>query len=485
MAKLWGGRFEDAANPDAEVFGASIGFDHRLWPYDVAGSAAHCRMLAKQGILSMADAREILRGLDRVAGELAEGKVDFAPAWEDIHTRVEGRLRELIGDAAARLHTARSRNDQVALDLRMFAREAILHEVDALADLQEAMIRLGEQHPEAIMPGYTHLQRAQPVLFAHHALAYVEMFQRDAERLLDCAGRTDVLPLGSGALAGVPYALDRDETAKLLGFPSVSANSLDAVADRDFVVEHLAALALVGLHLSRLSEELILWSSAEFGFIQISDAFATGSSIMPQKRNPDVAELVRGKSGRVVGHLVGTLTVLKGLPLAYNKDLQEDKEALFDAVDTIVACLSITAAMLASTRVRTDRMAAAAGADFSTATDYADYLAKKGLPFREAHALVGKLVSFCEETRRDLVGLSLEELRGFSQLFEPDIVGLTPAAVVAARDVPGGTAPSRVRDALDSAQMRLQDLRADVERRRDRLPSLDRLLTDPLSPAVS
>jgi argininosuccinate lyase len=485
MAKLWGGRFEDAANPGAEVFGASIGFDHRLWPYDVTGSAAHCRMLARQGILSMLDAEQILHGLAMVARELEEGQLDFAPAWEDIHTRIEGRLRELIGDAAARLHTARSRNDQVALDLRMFAREAILHEVDALADLQEALLRLGEQHPDAIMPGYTHLQRAQPVLFAHHALAYVEMFQRDAERLLDCADRTDVLPLGSGALAGVPYPLDRAETARLLGFSAISANSLDAVADRDFVVEHLAGLALVSMHLSRLSEELILWSSAEFGFVQISDAFATGSSIMPQKRNPDVAELVRGKSGRVVGHLMGTLTVLKGLPLAYNKDLQEDKEALFDAVDTIVSCLSITAAMLTAARVRTDRMAGAAGADFSTATDYADYLAKKGLPFREAHALVGKLVTFCEETGRDLVELSLEELRGFSPLFGPDIVGLTPAAVVAARDVPGGTAPARVREAIDGAQVRLQDLRAEVERRRGRLPSPDRLLTDPLLPPVA
>jgi argininosuccinate lyase len=312
-------------------------------------------------------------------------------------------------------------------------------------------------------------------------LAYVDMFQRDADRLFDCFTRTDVMPLGSGALAGVPYPIDREETARLLGFAAISTNSLDAVGDRDFVVEQLAALALVATHLSRLSEELVLWSSGEYGFIQISDAYATGSSIMPQKRNPDVAELVRGKSGRVIGHLLGVLTVLKSLPLAYNKDMQEDKEALFDAVDTILACLRITSEMLRATRVRTDRLAAMAGADFTTATDYADYLAKRGVPFRDGHRIAGELVRFCEEHGRELSDLSLEELRRFSPTFDADVVGLTPAAVAAARDVPGGTAPARVAQAMEAAQSSLLQRKAAVARYRERLPTLEGLLDPPLA----
>ena len=474
--RLWGARFEGSPNPSAEQFGASIGFDQRLWRYDLAGSAAHCRMLARQAIISESDASAILRGLRTVANELAAGHLDLSPSWEDVHTRVEARLSELIGEAAGRLHTARSRNDQVALDLRMFARQAQLTAVEQIAAVQNGLLDLASSYPDVLMPGYTHLQHAQPVLFAHHLLAYADMFQRDAERLLDCYRRTDVLPLGSGALAGVPYPIDRHEVARLLGFSSITTNSLDAVADRDFVIEQLAALALVSAHLSRLAEELVLWSTAEFGFVEIGEGFATGSSIMPQKRNPDTAELIRGKSGRVIGHLTAMLTVVKGLPLAYNKDLQEDKEALFDAVDTVHACLFVLSEMLPTIQPRADRMERAAGADFSTATDYADYLAKRGLPFRQAHEVVGHLVRHCLERGCEMWDLSLDELRRFSPLFQAEIVGLSAHDVADARNVPGGTAPPQVADALRGAQSRLAALRNELDSRRERLPSLDALL---------
>jgi argininosuccinate lyase len=484
--KLWGGRFGEESSPSAEAFGASIGFDRRLWPYDLMGSAAHCRMLAQQGIISAEDARAILAGLSAVAAELESGTLEIGPAWEDIHTRVEARLAELIGEPAGRLHTARSRNDQVALDMRMFSREALLGHIDALVAVQRALLALADASPDAIMPGYTHLQRAQPVLFGHHLLAYVEMFARDASRLLDAYRRTDVMPLGSGALAGVPYPIDRRLVADLLGFAELSANSIDAVADRDFLVEHLAALALITSHLSRLAEEVVLWSTEEFGFIELPDAFATGSSIMPQKRNPDVAELVRGKTGRVYGALMALLTVLKGLPLAYDKDLQEDKEAYFDAVDTVQACLSIMTEMLADARPRAERMADVAGASFSLATDYADHLAKRGLPFREAHAAVGRLVRLCEERGCDLSDLTLDDLRSVSPLFEADAVGLDAKAAVAARDVPGGTAPGRVAEAGAAAVARLEAVEAEAAGRRATLPTLDRLLRVPSSaPQVS
>ncbi len=474
--KLWGGRFGGRASASAEAFGASIGFDQRLWPYDIMGSAAHCRMLAKQGIISSDDARDILQGLATVASELESGTLEIGPAWEDIHTRVEARLTELIGEPAARLHTARSRNDQVALDLRMFAREATLDHVEMLLAVQRALLGLAERYPDVIMPGYTHLQRAQPVLFSHHVLAYVEMFARDTQRLLEEYPRIDMMPLGSGALAGVPYPIDRELVAELLGFTDISANSIDAVADRDFVVEHLADMALVATHLSRLAEEIVLWSTAEFGFIDLPEAFATGSSIMPQKRNPDIAELVRGKTGRVYGHLMSVLTVLKGLPLAYDKDLQEDKEAYFDAVDTIHACLSIMAEMMEAIQPRADRMAEAAAASFSLATDYADYLAKRGLPFREAHAVIGALVRTCEARGCDLGDLTLDDLRRASPLFETDAVGLRAQAAVEARDVPGGTAPDRVSGAWNVAAIKVDGAQAELERRRAVQPRLERLL---------
>ena len=474
--KLWGGRFGEEPNASAEAFGASIGFDQRLWPYDVMGSAAHSRMLAQQGIIPESDAGAILQGLGQIALELQARTLEMGPAWEDIHTRVEARLSELVGDAASRLHTARSRNDQVVLDLRMFARDAILSHLDGLIGLQRALLALAGIYPDSIMPGYTHLQRAQPVLFAHHLLAYVEMFSRDIERLLDAYKRTDVSPLGSGALAGVPYPIDRQLTADLLGFAQLSANSIDAVADRDFVVEHLAAMSLAAAHLSRLAEELVLWSTAEFGFIDLPEAFATGSSIMPQKRNPDVAELVRGKTGRVYGHLTSVLTVLKGLPLAYDKDLQEDKEAYFDSVDTTRACLSVMAEMVVATRPRAKRMEAAASESFSLATDYADYLVKKGLPFRDAHAIVGGLVRTCEERGCDLGDLSPEDLRAASPLFDADAVGLRAEAAVAARDVPGGTAPGRVAAAIEAARARSEHAEGEVTRLRATLPQLEQLL---------
>jgi argininosuccinate lyase len=460
-------------------------------------------MLARQAIISREDAGRILAGLAAVAGELrnrrirgpgpgAKGQGEAAlldpqtptpdpqplAAWEDVHTWVEGRVRELVGEAAGRLHTARSRNDQVALDLRMFDRDAILDQIDGLAALQGALLGLATRNQDTLIAGYTHLQRAQPVLLAHHLLAYGEMLQRDAERLLDCYRRTNVLPLGSGALAGVPYPIDRPYVARLLAFPEISRNSMDAVADRDFAVEHVAALALVAAHLSRLAEELVLWSTAEFGFVRIGDTHATGSSMMPQKRNPDVAELVRGKTGRVYGRLVGLLTIFKGLPLTYNRDLQEDKEPLFDAVDTVLDCTLVMAEMLHGIELDREAMARAAGSRFTTATDYADYLAKKGMPFREAHAVIGQLVLLCEQRECDLADLGLDELRVASPLFEADAVGLTAQRAVAAREVPGGTGPRQVAAALVEAQSRLEALTEETSRRRAALPSLERLLNE-------
>ncbi|MSQ23273.1 MAG: argininosuccinate lyase [Chloroflexi bacterium] len=478
--KQWGGRFTSSAAPSAEAFGASISFDCRLWPFDLMGSAAHCRMLAHTNILTPRDAQSILDGLGIVANELAAGQLDLSEKWEDIHTRVESRLGELIGAAAGRLHTARSRNDQVALDVRLFARAAIADEIDALIGIQRAFLDLAGSNMEVLMPGFTHLQHAQPVLFSHHMLAYVEMFDRDAARLLDCHERTDVLPLGSGALAGVPYPIDRQMTARLLGFSRISLNSIDAVSDRDFVAEHLAALALIAMHLSRLAEELVLWSTAEFGFVTIDEGYTTGSSIMPQKRNPDLAELVRGKTGRVFGHLFSLLTTLKGQPLAYNKDLQEDKEAFFDSVDTITASLGIMKEMVQGLQVHVETTGPSAVSQFALATDYADYLAKKGLPFREAHGIVGQLVKTCEADGRRLEDLSLEDLQAISPLFESDAVSLSAHDAVAARQVPGGTAPDQVRSAHTAAHSRLAERTAQLARLRAGFPSLETLLTRPL-----
>ncbi|MHB8990416.1 MAG: argininosuccinate lyase [Chloroflexota bacterium] len=453
--KLWGGRFEKEMDAEVFAFGASIPIDRRLFREDIAGSIAHATMLARQGILSDEEASTLVRGLEQIREEVESGAAVPDLRWEDVHSFVESRLRESLGDVAGKLHTARSRNDQVALDARLFARASLKEVASRLAVLQATLLDIAEARLGVVMPGYTHMQRAQPVLLSHHLLAYFEMFQRDAERLQDCYRRTNVMPLGSGALAGVTYPIDRQFVAQQLGFPALSRNSMDAVSDRDFMVEEMAALGLVMAHLSRLAEEVILWSTEEFGFLELDDSYSTGSSIMPQKKNPDVAELIRGKTGRVYGSLVALLTTIKGLPLTYNKDLQEDKEQLFDAVDTASTCLQMFAGMLATARFREDRMRDAAGGGFSTTTDVADYLARKGLPFRQAHEVVGRLVRHCIERRCQIADLPLADLKGFSPLFEKDVYSIDVDSSVQARDVPGGTAPNRVRDALAESRQLL------------------------------
>ena len=435
---------------------ASIAYDRRLYRHDIAGSIAHARMLAKQGIIAGDHAESIVRGLEEICEEIERGDFPFREELEDIHLNIEARLNEKI-DVGARLHTGRSRNDQIATVMRLFVMEACDDALLAIRGLQTVLLDLAEANQGTIMPGYTHLQRAQPVLFAHHLLAYLEMLDRDSGRLRDCRLRADELPLGAGALAGAPYPLDREFVASELGFSRVSRNSIDAVADRDFVIEFQAAAATAMMHLSRLAEEIVLWCSDEFSFVRLADMFATGSSIMPQKRNPDVAELARGRAGRVYGNLMAILTTLKGLPLAYNRDLQEDKQPLFDTVDTLLPTLETFAALLPALRVDSERMEAAARNSYTLATDLADYLVHKGMPFREAHQTVAELVRYAEGDGKPLSGLSLEEYRGFSPLFDHDVLALDVRASIAARDVPGGTAPSRVAEALRTARERLKE----------------------------
>ena len=443
--KAWSGRMAEATHPLVDAFTTSYAVDCRLYPYDIAGSIAHCRMLAKQRIIGQREAQRIVAGLRAIKRELDRATFRVRTEDEDLHMAIERRLIERIGAIGGTLHTARSRNDQVALDLRLYARDAIAALRAGIAGLQHALGKLARRHVGAIMPGFTHLQPAQPVLFAHHLLAYVEMLGRDDGRLADCARRTDVLPLGSGALAGTTFPIDRAFVARQLGFSSVSENSLDAVSDRDFALELLAALAILGMHLSRFADELVLWASQQFGFIELPDAFATGSSMMPQKKNPDVAELIRGRTGRLYGNLVNLLTVLKGLPLSYNRDLQEDKSPLFDSVDTVRVALGILIALLPRLRVRPDRMRAAAGAGHTLATELADYLATKGLPFRAAHAVVGAIVQAALADGRGLEDFSLAELRRFSPLFGRDVRRwLSPEAAVRRRRAVGGTAPTNV-----------------------------------------
>ena len=454
--KLWGGRFEGGTDALVEAYTESISFDRRLYREDIAGSIAHARMLAAQGILSAADAEAIVTGLETIRDEIAAGTFAFRTDREDIHLNIEGALAERIGEAAGRLHTARSRNDQVATDLRLFVRGACDDAGAALRALRGALIGLAGRERETVIPGYTHLQRAQPVLLAHHLLAYEAMFARDAERIAQTRARANVLPLGAGALAGVTYPIDRERVAQELGFDGIAANSMDAVADRDFVVELHAAAALAMVHLSRLAEDLILWASAEFRLLRLPDGFATGSSIMPQKRNPDVAELARGKSARVLGNLVQSLTLLKALPLTYNRDLQEDKEPLFDTVDTLLASLTVVAAMLPELRFDAERGRAVAVADYALATDLADHLAKSGVPFRDAHRAVGELVAMLEREGRELASLTLEELRAAHPAFGEEALAIDLDAALAARDVPGGTAPAAVARALDAATTRLE-----------------------------
>ncbi|MGB4170532.1 MAG: argininosuccinate lyase, partial [bacterium] len=447
--KLWGGRFAKATDALVEEFTASIAFDRRLYRQDIAGSIAHARMLVRQGILTPEEGEKIIAGLEEIEKEIEGSQFTFTAAREDIHMHIEARLQEKVGPVAGKLHTARSRNDQVATDLHLYVKEEAAAVMALIAGLQETILGLAERHLGVIMPGYTHLQRAQPILFSHHLLAYFEMLERDWQRFRDCRRRADSSPLGAGALAGTSFPIDRAYTASQLGFSSCYRNSIDAVSDRDFVLEFLAAAAILMQHLSRFCEELILWSSQEFAFIELDDAFATGSSIMPQKKNPDVPELIRGKTGRVYGNLVALLTTMKGLPLAYNKDLQEDKEPLFDTVDTIKDCLTIFAPLLATMEVKEENMAQAAAGGFANATDAANYLAKKGLPFREAHRIVGNIVRYCLEEGKGLAELRLEEFRRFSLAFGPDIIeAIQTKNVVAARTSYGGTAPGQVERAL-------------------------------------
>jgi argininosuccinate lyase len=451
--KLWGGRFSQPTDKFVEEFTASIQFDQRLYRYDIQGSIAHCRMLVRQGIILPEEADAIVAGLGVILGEIERGEFEFSIAREDIHMNVEARLIENIGPVGGKLHTARSRNDQVALDVRLYLRDEVDAIRTALVKLQQALLGQAEANLDVIMPGYTHLQTAQPILFAHHLLAYVEMFARDAGRLVDLRARLNVLPLGAGALAGTTFPIDREWVAQQLGFDGVTRNSLDSVSDRDFAIEFCSFAALLMMHLSRLAEELVLWSSADFAFIDLSDGFCTGSSIMPQKKNPDVPELVRGKTGRVYGNLVSLLTLMKSLPLAYNKDMQEDKEPLFDTIDTVRGSLKVFAEMIARMQVNAANMRAAAARGFSTATDVADYLVRKGLPFRQAHEVVGKTVRYCVETGKDLPALTLEEFRQFSQKIETDIfAAVTLEASVNARQATGGTARAAVEQEIARAR---------------------------------
>ena len=440
------------SDKSVQEFLASIPFDRRLYRQDIEGSIAHAGMLAKQGIIPESDAETIMDGLESIQKEIEQGEFQFKTELEDIHMNIEAALFEKIGDVAGKLHTARSRNDQIALDLRMFTKEEIGRTIKKIRAMQTALVDLAEANKAVIMPGYTHLQQAQPVLLAHHLLAYIEMFQRDKDRFQNCLERTDVLPLGSGALAGVPYPVDREFLADELGFSKVSANSLDAVSDRDFIVEFEAAAAITMMHLSRLAEELILWSSSEFGFIEIGDDFTTGSSIMPQKKNPDVAELGRGKTGRVYGHLMAILTTMKSLPLAYNRDMQEDKEGLFDTGDTLRSSLEVFAGMVKTIEVNTARISQAMQTDYILATDLADYLVKKGMPFREAHGVVGRLGEYAMSKGKNFRELDLEEYNKFSPLFSDDVYEITPESSVAARNAAGGTSPRQVGKALARAR---------------------------------
>ena len=453
--KLWGGRFAANTADSVESFTASIAIDARLYRHDIMGSIAHAKMLAKQRIISSSDAGKIVRGLQAIEREIENGKFAFSAADEDIHMNIERRLSERIGSAGGKLHTARSRNDQVALDMRLFLRDEVKLILDALAALRQELAKVAQKHLDVIMPGYTHLQRAQPVLFAHHLLAYVEMFERDSERFADGLERINVLPLGSGALAGTTFPIDRVYVAKLLGFRRISKNSIDAVSDRDFLLEFLAAASILFVHLSRIADELVLWSSQEFGFIELPDGYCTGSSMMPQKKNPDVPELIRGKTGRVFGHLQALLTIMKGLPLAYNRDLQEDKLPLFDTVDTVKASIKMMSEIVAGMKVRRERMQRAVEDGFMNATDVADYLAERGVPFRVAHGIAGRIVQFCLAKNKRIDDLSLDEFKRFSAKFDKSVYGYLKAeAVVARRRALGGTARQNVMRRLKELRVR-------------------------------
>ncbi|MBM9613687.1 argininosuccinate lyase [Desulfobulbus rhabdoformis] len=453
---MWGGRFAEATAASVEAYSASIQYDARLYHHDIMGSKAHARMLARQGLITVEECDAILEGLTEIEAEIDRGEFVFRPELEDIHMNIEKVLTDRIGAAGAKLHTARSRNDQVNLDFRLYLRD----EADALdtllAEVQRAFARMARKYLGAVMPGYTHMQRAQPVLLSHHLLAYVEMFQRDRDRLVGCRQRIDVLPLGSAAMAGTGLPIDRQFVADELGFAAISANSMDTSGDRDFAMEMLFCLNLIQLHLSRLSEELVLWSSKEFEFVRIGDRYCTGSSIMPQKKNPDIPELMRGKTGRVTGALMSLLMTMKGLPLTYNRDLQEDKEQVFDALDTVKASLSITAELMDNTEFNQERLQAATIGGFMTATDLADYLVKRNMPFRQAHGVVGRIVALCQERDCELIDLSLAELQEHSELIEADIFEvLSVEGSINSRLSAGGTAQIRVEEALTRVEQQL------------------------------
>ena len=451
--KPWGGRFSEATDAFVERFTASIGFDYRLYHHDINGSIAHATMLAKVGVLTEAERDQIITGLEEIRAEIVAGKFTWSVSLEDVHMNIESRLTQRIGITGKKLHTGRSRNDQVATDIRLYMRDEIDAIAKELTRLQQGMLQLAEANTDTIMPGFTHLQTAQPVTFGHHILAWFEMLQRDYSRLLDCRKRMNYLPLGAAALAGTTYPIDRAYTAQLLGFEAPTENSLDSVSDRDFAIEFCAFASILLTHMSRMSEELVLWTSSQFKFIDLPDRFCTGSSIMPQKKNPDVPELVRGKTGRVNGHLIALLTLMKSQPLAYNKDNQEDKEPVFDAIDTVKDCLRAFADMVPAIQPRKAELYEAAKRGFSTATDLADYLVRKGVPFRDAHEIVGKSVAYGVETNKDLSEMTLEELQQFSTVIEANVFEvLTLEGSVAARNHIGGTAPVQVKAAVERAK---------------------------------
>ncbi|MBN1227805.1 MAG: argininosuccinate lyase [Deltaproteobacteria bacterium] len=455
--KPWSGRFQETTNKAVESFTLSVSYDKRLYSCDIEGSMAHCRMLAKVGLMNQEESQQILSGLQEIKTEIETGEFVFRPELEDIHMNIEARLLEKIGPVGGKLHTARSRNDQVLLDLRLYLRDEIRQLIKAVSSLQEALIAQGRRHFGVIIPGYTHLQRAQPVLFSHHLLAYFEMFQRDKERLRECLHRVNVCPLGAGALSGSTLPIDRKMVAEELKFPAITKNSLDTVSDRDFCLEFLSSASILSMHFSRMSEELILWSTAEFSFIDLPDAFCTGSSLMPQKKNPDVPELVRGKTGRIYGHLMGLLTVMKSLPLTYNRDLQEDKEAVFDTIDTLHSICSVLTPLWAKMMINPESMAQAAGDEMMLATDLADYLVRKGIPFRDSHHIIGQAVGYCVKQQKKFSELSLEQWQKFFADFSKDVMRLFSAkASVEAKKSLGGTATVRVQEALQKAEKTLE-----------------------------
>ena len=453
MAKLWGGRFRKSTDTKVDDFNSSIRFDKRMYKQDIKGPIAHATMLGKQGIIPQADADKIVAELKNILKDIDNGKVEFLIDAEDIHMNIEKILTDRIGDAGKRLHTGRSRNDQVALDIRMYLMDETAEIEEMLVHTMEVFCDLAKENTDTIMPGYTHLQKAQPITFAHHAMAYYEMFKRDYLRLCDCRKRTNVMPLGSGALAGTTYPLDREFVAQELGFDAVTMNSLDGVSDRDFVLELASCLSILMMHMSRFSEELILWSSNEFSFVEMDDAFSTGSSIMPQKKNPDVAELIRGKTGRVYGNLMGLLTMMKGIPLAYNKDMQEDKEQIFDSIDTVKLCLPVFCDMISTMKVNKNNMYEGAKGGFTNATDAADYLVKKGLPFRDAHSVIGNMVFYCIEHDKAIDDLTMEEMKSFSDIIEEDIYeAVSMETCVNDRAVIGGPAKTVTLNAIYEAE---------------------------------